>query len=161
MSIVFSGGDLVNIAIDIERRGIMFYDIMAKSTDNEDARAVFEGLVEMEREHIRIFEDMLGEADTHQPKDASSGGYSDYLQALVDEAVFSDDMITSEMATQADSDVKALELGIAAEKDSILFYYEMRDIMPRGAVPLINRIIAEEKSHLQQLSDIKKKLSES
>ncbi len=159
MSVVFSGGDLINIAIDIERRGIMFYDIMAKSTDNEDARAVFEGLAEMEREHIKVFEDMLGEADTQQSQEGMSREYSDYLQALLDEAVFTDDMITSEMATQADSDIKALELGISAEKDSILFYYEMRDSLPRHAAPMINRIITEEKSHLQQLSDIKKKLA--
>ncbi|MCK4274520.1 MAG: ferritin family protein [Dehalococcoidales bacterium] len=161
MSIVFSGGDLINIAIDIERRGIMFYDIMAKSTDNEDARAVFEGLVEMERQHIKIFEDMLGEADKHQPREASSTGYSEYLQAILDDAVFTDDMITSEMATQADSDIKALELGMRAEKDSILFYYEMRDSMPRRTVTMFDRIIAEEKSHLQQLSEIKKKLAAS
>lgn len=161
MSIIFSGSDLINIAIDIERRGIMFYDIMAKSTDNEDARTVFEELAEMEREHIRMLEGMLGEADTHRPQNTSSGDYSGYLQALIDEAVFTDDMITSEMATQADSDIKALELGISAEKDSILFYYEMRDVMPRSAVPMVNRIIAEEKSHLQQLADIKKKLADS
>ncbi len=161
MSVLFSGGGLVEIAIDIERRGIMFYDIMAKSTDNEDARVVFEELVEMEREHIRIFEGMLGKPDTPGAQDASSKDYAAYLQSLIDEAVFSDDLITSEMATQADSDIKALELGISAEKDSILFYYEMRDLMPRSAAPEINRIIAEEKSHLQQLSIIKKKLSES
>jgi len=101
------------------------------------------------------------EADTKRPKDTPSGDYSAYLQALTDEAVFTDDMITSEMATQANSDIKALELGISAEKDSILFYYEMRDVMPRSALPVINRIIAEEKSHLQQLADIKKKLADS
>ncbi len=161
MSIVFSGSDLINIAIDIERRGIMFYDIMAKSTDNEDARAVFEGLVEMERQHIKIFEDMLDEADKHPPQEASTRGYSEYLQVVLDDAVFTDDMITSEMATQADSDIKALELGMRAEKDSILFYYEMRDSLPRRTVPMLDRIIAEEKSHLQQLSEIKKKLADS
>ena len=68
-------------------------------------------------------------------------------------------MVTSEMATQADSDIKALELGISAEKDSILFYYEMRDIMPQRAHPTINKIIAEEKSHLIELSRLKKKLT--
>jgi rubrerythrin len=159
MSIVFPGSDLLNIAIGIERRGIMFYDIMAKSTDNEDARAVFEGLADMEREHTRIFESLLSEADKRQPRETSTQGYSDYLQSLMDEAVFTDDMITSDMATQADSDIKALELAISAEKDSILFYYEMRDSMPQRAVPMLNRIIAEEKSHLQQLSEIKKKLA--
>jgi rubrerythrin len=64
----------------------------------------------------------------------------------------------SEMVTQADSDIKALEVGISAEKDSILFYHEMKEIMPGPDIPVIDRIIAEEKSHLQQLTAIKKKL---
>ena len=86
--------------------------------------------------------------------------YAGYFQALVDSAVFTDDMITSEMATQVDNDIKALELGISAEKDSILFYYEMKDVMPKQALPTINRVIAEEKSHLRQLSEIKRRLAE-
>ena len=159
MSIVFSISELINIAIGIERRGITFYDIMAKSTDNEIARETFQSLADMEREHIQIFQDMLGEADKYPPSETSTGEYADYFQALVDSAVFTDDLITSEMATQADSDIKAVELGISAEKDSILFYYEMKDIMPPSALPLIDRVIAEEKSHLRQLSEIKKNLT--
>ena len=159
MSIIFSGSELINIAIGIERRGITFYDVMAKSTDNKMARAAFEGLVEMEREHLKAFQDMLTETGKHQPRETSTREYSDYVQAIIDEAVFTNDMITSEIAMQADSDVKAIELGISAEKDSLLFYYEMKDNMPQRTVPLVNRIIAEEKSHLQQLSEIKKKLA--
>ncbi len=161
MSIAFSFGELIDIAIGIERRGITFYDVMAKSTDNEIARRVFQGLVEMEREHIEIFQNMLGEADKYQLVESATAEYTDYLQALVDSAVFTDDMITSEMATQAESDIKAVELGISAEKDSILFYYQMKDIMPPPALPMINRIIAEEKSHLRQLSETKKRLTAS
>jgi rubrerythrin len=161
MSVVFSGSDLINIAIGIERRGITFYDIMAKSADNDGVMAVFEELVEMEREHLKTFQDMLEKADEHRDTGAPAQEYSDYLQALIDNAVFTDDMITSEMATQADSDIKAIELGISAEKDSILFYYEMKDNMPRRTAPIIDRIIAEEKLHLKQLSEIKKKLAAS
>jgi rubrerythrin len=161
MSIAFSAGELIDIAIGIERRGITFYDVMAKSTDNEIARRVFEELVEMERGHIEIFQGMLDEADKYQLAENATAEYADYLQALVDSAVFTDDMITSEMATQAESDIRAVELGISAEKDSILFYYEMKDIMPPPALPMINRIIAEEKSHLRQLSEIKKRLATS
>ena len=161
MSIAFSVSELINIAISIERRGITFYDIMAKSTDNEIASQVFQNLADMEREHIRIFQEMLDEADKYQPLEDKNEEeeYASYLQALIDNAVFTDDMITSEMATQADSDIQAVELGISAEKDSILFYYEMRDIMPRQALPMINRIITEEKSHLRQLSEVKKRLA--
>jgi rubrerythrin len=163
MSIVSSGEELVKIAIDIERRGISFYDVMAKSTDNEMARLTFEELVAMEREHLKMFQEMLAEIKGNPPQeeagDLPEHTRSDYIQSLIEEAVFSDDMVTSEMATQADSDIKAVELGISAEKDSILFYYEMRDNVPKRIVPLMNRIIAEEKTHLQQLAEIRKKLA--
>ncbi len=158
MSNSFSGSELINIAIDIERRGIAFYDVMARSTENATARDVFQYLADMEREHIQIFQDMLSEADRYQLPEAYDEKYTAYFQALVDNAVFTDDMVASEMTAQADSDIKAVELAIGTEKDSILFYYEMKDIMPQRAQQLVNKIIAEEKSHMRQLSELKKKL---
>ena len=158
MSISFSGSELINIAIGIERRGIAFYDIMTRSTDNTAAREVFQYLVGMEREHVRIFEGMLNEADKYQPSETYPGEYAAYLQALVESAIFTDDVLTSEMATRTGSDIEAMELAINAEKDSILFYYEMKEILPRPAQPAVNRIIAEEKSHLRQLSELRKQL---
>ena len=159
MSVSFSGSELINIAIGIERRGSAFYDIMVRSTQDATAREVFQYLADMERQHIQIFQDMLSEADKYQMPETQAGEYAAYLQALVDSAVFSDDMATSEMATRASSDIEAMELAIGAEKDSILFYHEMRDIMPQRARPTVNKIIAEEKSHLRQLTELKKKLA--
>jgi len=159
VSISFSGSELINIAIGIERRGIAFYDIMTKTTESNAAREVFQRLADMEREHIRIFEGMLDQADRYQPAESYPGEYAAYLQALVDSAVFTDDLVTSELATQADSDAEAMELAISAEKDSILFYYEMSEIMPRRAQPTVNKILAEEKSHLRELSELKKQLA--
>ena len=159
MSISFSGSELVNIAIGIERTGIAFYDIMTRSTENAMAREAFQYLADMERQHIQIFQDMLAEAAKYQTPETYSGEYAAYLQALVDNAVFTDDMATGEMASEADSDIKALELAISAEKDSILFYYEMKDLMPQRAQSTVDKIITEEKSHLRQLSDLKKKIA--
>lgn len=159
MSISFSGSELINIAIGIEGRGIVFYDVMAKSTKSDAAREVFNYLADMERGHIEIFKGMLAEADKYQFQADDSEQYSAYLKALVDSAVFSDDLVTSEMAAQAESDIAALELALQAEKDSILFYYEMKEVMPQRARATVNRIIAEEKSHLRQLSELKKKLA--
>ena len=159
MSISFSGSELINIAIGIERRGIAFYDIMTRSTENATARDVFQHLADMEREHVQIFQGMLSEANRYQPSEAYTGEYAAYLQALVDSAVFTDAIVTSEMAARVESDIEAMELAIGAEKDSILFYYGMRDIMPQGAQPTVNKIITEEKSHLRLLSELKKKLT--
>ncbi len=159
MSVSFSGSELINVAVGIERRGTAFYEVMARSTRNAVARDVFQYLADMERHHVRIFQDMLGEADKYQLPETRAGEYTAYLQALVDSAVFTDDMVTSEMATRAESDIETLELAISAEKDSILFYYEMKDIMPERAQPTVNKIIAEEKKHLRQLSELKRKLA--
>ena len=159
MSTSFSGSELINIAIGIERRGSIFYDTMADSTKNAVARDVFHYLADMERQHIQTFQDMLSEADKYQFPETKAGEYATYLHSLVDTAVFPDDLVASEMARLAGSDIAAMELAIGAEKDSILFYYEMRDIMPRRAQRTVNKVIAEEKSHLRQLSELKKKLS--
>ncbi len=112
----------------------------------------------MERMHIHIFQGMLGEADKYQIPETCTGEYAAYLQALVDSAVFTDDTITSEIATRASGDIEAIELAIGVEKDSILFYYEMREILPQSVQPAVTKIIAEEKSHLRELFELKKKL---
>jgi len=158
MTIAFSASELINIAVGIERRGIAFYDTMVKSTENAAARDIFRYLADMERMHIHIFQGMLGEADKYQIPETCTGEYAAYLQALVDSAVFTDDTITSEIATRASSDIEAMELAIGAEKDSILFYYEMREILPQPVQPAVTKIIAEEKSHLRELFELKKKL---
>lgn len=159
MPFELSNREIIDIAMGIERRGISFYDVMAKSADDEASREIFESLVEMEREHLDTFRGMLDEIDG-QPGEPATAERSEYIRALMDSAVFTDDLITGEMATQADTDIKAIELGIGAEKDSLLFYYEIKDSLPPKIAPLLDRIITEEKTHLWQLSTIKKRLTE-
>lgn len=156
MSTFLLASEILEIAISIERRGIAFYDVMAKSVQNDETRNVFQQLVQMEQYHVKIFQDMLDEADKYEPTQVNSKEYDAYIQALGENAIFTDDMITSEMATKVESDIETLELAISAEKDAILFYYEMKEVLPQRVHPSVNRIITEEKSHLRQLSELKK-----
>ncbi|MCJ7605874.1 MAG: hypothetical protein MUO19_07585, partial [Dehalococcoidales bacterium] len=156
MSPDYSGEELINIAIDIERRGIMFYDVMALSTDDDKTRAIFQGLARMERVHLATFEQMLDEVEKAPPEEDREREGTGYIESLLDDAVFTDDLITGEVAIQADSDIKAMNLAISAEKDSILYYYEIRDRLPQSLALLVNRVLSEEKRHLEQLTVIKK-----
>jgi rubrerythrin len=159
LSIAFYGNELINIAIGIERQGIAFYDVLARSTKSPKAREIFQYLVEMERDHIKIFRGMLDESEKVESSEAYTGDYAAYLQALASSAVFTDELMASEVANRAESDVAAAELGIRAEKDSILFYYEMQELMPRGSGAKVEGIIAEEKLHLAQLTELKTALA--
>jgi rubrerythrin len=132
---------------------------MAKSADSEASRGVFDILVSVERDHLDIFQNMLDELGNSRETSFLNDEHSDYIGTLAACAVFTDDLITGDMATQADTDVKAIELGISAEKDSLLFYYEIKDVLPKHMAKLLDKIIEEEKTHLQQLSNIKKELT--
>ena len=156
MGVTFTTGELINIAIGNERRGKAFYDVMTRSADSPSARTVFKYLADMERDHIRTFQGMLSEVDKYKIPEDYAREHGDYLQALVNTAIFTDEL-TGEMATRADSDIKALEAAIGAEKDAILFYYMMKEVMPPRAHAMVDKIIAEEKSHLRQLSELKQK----
>jgi rubrerythrin len=159
MSIAFSIGELIKIAVGIEKQGIVFYDVMARSTQQPIERNLFIRLAEAERTHMETFKRMLREADTYTSSEDQQREYDDYLRALVNNAVFTDEMATSELATRTDSDAGALDIGIRAEKDSILFYYYMKEVMPTTGVAILDKILNEEKLHLSQLSEIKNTMS--
>ncbi len=155
MSTALTVTDLFNIAIEIEHKGIAFYDVMSRSSEQAAVRQVFHYLTEMERQHVQIFQETF-RAITQN--DLSDQQESQYVQTLVDNSVFTDEVVDSDMASRLDTDIQAVELGIQMEKDSILFYYELISQVEESAHDAVNRIITEEKSHLEQLSEVKKTL---
>jgi rubrerythrin len=157
MSITFSGTELVNIAIGIERSGIAFYDVMSKSTKNAQAQNYFKQLAQMEQEHVKTFQAML--SDTDVSSSSATQENADYLKALVDSAVFTENKITGESAMKVSSDVEAMDMAIAAEKDSILFYQEMKGMIPQKSQATVGKIIAEEREHLSKLSQLRYKMA--
>jgi len=159
MAIFFSGSELVNIAIGIERNGIAFYQSLAKAEKHEMARDAYNYLAGMEEKHIETFQSMLGAVGGYKPPEIYTEEYDLYLKALVDSAVFTDDKVAREMAEKAASSAEAIQIALEAEKDSILYYSEMRNLVRERDREVVNGIIEEEKSHLRQLSDLKKKLA--
>ncbi len=155
MGVLFSGRELIDIAIGIERNGAAFYHSLAKSTGNEIAKGAYQYLAGEELKHIQIFQSMLGSVADYRPPDTYTEEYDLYLRALIDSRVFTDDQTAYEMAQRVNSDAEAIHIALGAEKDSILFYSEVRDLVRRSDRELIDKIIEEERSHLRQLSELK------
>ena len=155
MGIFFSGGELINIAMGIEKNGAVFYDSLAESTGDAAIRQTYQYLADKEREHLEIFRNMLGDAGDHQPSETLTEEYDAYLKALVNSLIFTDDNVAREMAQKVDSDAEAIQIALGAEKDSILIYSELQHLVRKADCETVNRIIEEEKSHMRQLMDIK------
>ena len=158
MGIFFSGRELVEIAIGIEKNGAKYYDSLAGSFRNTGARDAYKYLAGQEREHAAVFQKLLDSVYESKPPETYTEQYNLYLKALIDSLVFTDDKVSLKMAQNVKNDAEAIRIAMGAEKDSILFYVEVRDLVRRSDRKVVGKIIEEEKSHLRQLTEIKKSL---
>ena len=158
---IFTSSELIEVALGIERNGVAYYSSLAESATDASLKDTYNHLADMEREHIKIFQNMLDSAGKYQLPYAGEAAeeYEHYLRALVDSTVFTDDKVARQMAQKAASSAEAIQLALGAEKDSILFYSEMRDLVPEQDRPMIDKIINEEKSHIRQLSSLKREFA--
>jgi len=158
MGVLFSGRELINIGIGIEKNGAVFYDSLAESAKDASVKTMYKDLADREREHMEIFRDMLGSVGDYQPPETFTEEYEAYMKALVDSLIFPDDQVAREMARNVAGDIEAIQIGLGAEKDSILFYTEMRDLVRSSDRDAVSKLIAEEKSHMRQLTALKQNL---
>jgi len=155
MSIFFSGNELVEIAIGIEENGLAFYESVANKTKNREAKVIYDYLAGEEKKHLTTFQNMQKTIGQYQPPESYAGEYMLYLKAQVDSHVFSNVKEAQEKAERAPNETNALDIGIEAEKDSILYYSEMQKLVREPDRRIVSKIIDEEKVHLRQLSDLK------
>ena len=159
MSIVFSGSELLEVAVGIEKNGAAFYQALAEKIQDESMQAMYRHLRAEEVKHQKTFLGMLDEVGHYQPPQDYTEAYVVYLKSLVDSAVFTDVDQAHQIALKASSQAEAINIGIQAEKDSKLFYTEMQNLVKPADRQIMTNIIAQERDHLNQLSQLKKKMS--
>ncbi len=155
MSIIFSGSELLEVALGIEENGAAFYQALAEKTKDKNARAIYEHLAAEEIKHQKTFRGMLDKVGNYQPPEGYAEEYYLYLKSLVDNSVFTDVAHARQIAARVASQTEALDIGIQAEKDSILFYTEMNNLVKPADHQVITNIINQERDHLNQLTQLK------
>ena len=158
MGNLFSASDIVEIAVQIEKNGKDFYDGVAKTTKSPKTKETFEFLRGEEEEHIKRFEGLLSQVKKYEPSEAYPGEYFAYLKALSEGYVFTKKNKGAELAKNIKDEKEALKKGIGFEKDSILFYHEMKKFVLGGEQRIVDELIEEEQGHLRKLTEIKKAL---
>jgi len=156
MSLFFTGKELINIAIGIERNGSAFYDAVLASAKTNAVRETFQYLADSEREHVKIFQNMLSSVEIVQPLDTYTEEYEIYLKSLVDSAVFSNEQEAKDIASKVSNTDEAIQIALTAEKESILFYSAIQEFTRRSEQEIITKIIGEEKSHISRLQKLGK-----
>lgn len=153
----FSGAEVVEVAIEIERNGETFYAGVAAKTHDDKLKRVFDFLAEAEREHRVIFEKLLHTVRSYDPAGAYPEEYFGYLNALAVEHVFTRDGKGAALAAEVTDDRSALDLALGFEKKTILYFEGMKRVVPSEEHSLLDMLIEQEKEHIKRLLNEKER----
>jgi rubrerythrin len=153
MSNRFNADEIFKMAIELERQGVLFYSEASRIFDDPQLKNMLEGLASMEAEHERVFSSMrdrlVGQefySDVFDPDNLSVS----YLQAMTHRVVFDTEYTFSGSETISE----ILKKGIEAEKNSIVFYAGIKNIVPEKlGRDKVEKIIQEEMEHVVILND--------
>ena len=154
---IFAGSEIVELGIQIEKNGRDFYSALVNQSKGQKAREIFKYLAGEEEKHISTFQKILDSVHKYEPPEAYPGEYFAYMNALASSCVFTQKDKGEEVAKNTKSDEEAIDLGIGFEKESILFYVGMKKVVLEQDHKVLDKLIMQEQSHLEQLSDLKKK----
>ena len=134
MSFDFNADDIFEMAEQIERNGVKFYRTASENITDPQSKKFLIQLSQMEKEKtVTVFD----------PDNESVL----YLRALADTRVFFEKTIDMKSMKEI------LKSAIEAEKDSIVFYLGMKDVVPESlGKSRIDHIIKEEMGHIRSLS---------
>lgn len=151
MSHEFNADEVFEIAEQIERNGAKFYRTVADSIPDPSKRKLLVHLAEMEDEHEKTFK-ILRSQLTEDEKVVTTfdpeGEAESYLRSLANTRIFYE----KDVDTNSMKDI--YKAAITAEKDSIVFYLGMKDVVPSHlGKQRLDDIIKEEMGHITLLSN--------
>lgn len=156
---VFAASDIVEVAIRIEENGVNFYKYAEQIAKNEDEKKLFAHLAEAEAGHKRIFEKLFAGMEKNSPTESYEGEYGAYLRSYVDNnLIFTKEIMDQQLAKVKDTSA-ALDFAIQRELDSILYYHEIKKLVPASQHDDLEKIIEEERKHFLSLTAMKKGLA--
>jgi len=156
---VFSASDIMEIAIRIEENGASFYRYAEQIAKKDDEKKLFAQLAEAEVSHKQIFEKFLQAMEKSNPPESYEGEFGAYLRTYVDNnLIFTKEIMDKQLSRVTDTRT-ALDFAIQRELDSILYYHEIKRLVPSGQHEAIEKIIEEERKHFQTLTNAKKGLT--
>lgn len=153
MATKLNADEILNMASRIESKGAKFYRKAAKL--HVGARKLLLEIAEQEDLHFKTFEEMR-RALAPNEKEGGIDPYGEtdlYLQAMVDGYAFDINEDPESLLTGKESMDDIFKMAIGLEKDSIVFYLGLKQIVPPAmGRDRIDAIVKEEMQHIVWLS---------
>ena len=156
----FTADEIFAMAIQIEENGARFYRRAAELQSDAEQRSMLEKLAAMEVTHKSTFEKMRSRLSAAEKTPTVFDPDNEavlYLAAMADKHGGEGSPDAAASLTGRESMAEIINIAIGLEKDSILFYLGMKDLVPpKYGQDKLDEIINEERRHIIQLNGMKK-----
>jgi rubrerythrin len=146
----------LQIAMQLERLGQMFYHSLAQSCGDEKLAAFANSLAEEEKKHLWTFEKMYHSLPIESCAPKLTEGQIASTAGKFYKLILPGSAEVRQVALSGDI-VKALAMAIQMEADSIDYYSSMTPVLKEDII-VLKAIIAEEKKHLAKLRNWRQNL---
>ncbi len=146
MASFVNAADIVAAAVEIERRGYVFYKSVEQKASVPKDREFFAFLAQEEKRHEGIFAAMLTRiGGLPLPAGSDDEEYLAYVKGLLDSH-------TLFMTQQEEHTLQSpLQQALQFEKDTLLFFLEMEHLVPDAEKEHVHACAEEERGHLRML----------
>lgn len=152
---IYKATDIVEMALEIEKSGELFYRAVAEKAKSTEVKALFEDLAEQEVLHYKTFKKLSKITwDTSSLPGGDWSQYLMYLQSVIQSAFFQGRDKALALAEEVSDEKEALRMAMNFEKETLLFFYDLRDMVSDADREIVMRIVDEEKQHLQRLGGL-------
>jgi rubrerythrin len=152
MSEVFNADEAFEMAEKIEKNGAAFYRKAAEKAKNATTKNLFEELARWELGHREVFATMRSELASGQTEPLVFDPESEtgmYLKAMADGHVFDTSVDVSKFFTGKESMEDVFKTALKMERDSIIFYLGLKDVVAsKVGKDKVGDIIKEEMRHI-------------
>jgi rubrerythrin len=152
MTFEFNADEILEMAVQIERNGARFYRKAAELVEEATVRKLFQDLAAWEDGHERAFATIrtdLAQQEREPRVFDPEHETSMYLRAMADGHVFDARVDPADRLTGKESAEDILRMAIGQEKDSIVFYTGLKEMISQTAGrERIEEIIKEEMGHI-------------
>lgn len=154
MATKFNVSEVLEMAARIEATGGRFYRKAAKL--HVSARDLLNDIARQEDMHQKVFAEMRRELTPGEQGNLAGDLYGDtdlYLKAMVENQSFDINKDPSEFITGQESLADIFNIAIGLEKDSIIFYLGLKQLVPPSmGKEKIDAIVKEEMKHVAWLN---------
>lgn len=158
----YSIDEIIEMAILIERSGYSFYEnALKKKHLNVKLRELLSKLRDQEKEHELFFSEM------HKSENIQLVDYTpdqdiidDYLRAIINYRIFSSPEAAIKKIEMVNDEEELLETAMDFEKDTLLFFQGIREVIKDShAKEILEKIIKEEITHILWISLHREKIT--